>query len=249
MHVTFMESDSLSGRTSPEKPFHLFIGNGGTRNGVSRELLRALLGGLHAVYMPEAKDFSFASVLGASRAQDVLWRSGVCVQDSCENGGLAHLVNPALMKGPPLHLYLSLVDCIPSVLLGDESCGLETDTHPHLPPGLVLVPGFVSQREEEELVQYFSSVGAGREAAQYTSTLCDWSGAGGCSGPSCEPDCQVESKERIDLDAASCSRVSHVLSPNSEQLQTHKVLTESSLTELVPSEPNTFSSTKAGSQI
>ena len=247
MHVTFMEPDSLSGRTSPEKLFHFFIGNGGTRNGVSRELLRALLGKLHAVYMPEAKDFCFASVLGASRAQDVFRRSGVCVQGSCKKRDLAHLVNPALMKGPPLHLYLSLVDCIPSVLLGDESSGRETDTHPHLPPGLLLVLEFVSQREEEELVQYLGSVGAGhgREGTQCSSKLCGWSSAGGSNGPSCEPDYRVKSKEMLDSDTASCSKVRHVLTPNSEQLQTRQVLTESSSTELrvVPSESNTFSST------
>ena len=165
MRVTFVEPESLAtDSTGPTnaghfQTYHLFIGNGGTQNGISRELLWTLLGTIDTLYMPESKDFSFASISGeAKSARDILKRcNGLCVQDSCKERGLSHLLNPILLNGPPLHLYLSLVDQIPPILLDERNTSADVVSTLHLPPGLILVPDFVSQTEEIELLQYFSS--------------------------------------------------------------------------------------------
>ena len=175
MRVTFVEPDRLTthgigSSATAHQSYHLFIGNGGTQNGISRELLRTLLGSIDALYMPESKDFSFASVSGATVARDILKRcNGLCVQDSCKERGLSHLLNPALLSGPPLHLYLSLVDQIPPILLKERSASAEAGSTLHLPPSLILVPEFVSQTEEIELLQCFSS--SGLQAVQCSSLV------------------------------------------------------------------------------
>ena len=160
MSVTFLDDDVLA-HEQPESPreqnavtreYHFFIGNGGTRNGVSREFLTALLDNVDSLYMPESKDFSFTSVTGKHQALYLLNHcNGVCVQDTCKIRNLCHLISPSLLEGPPLYLYLSLVDHIPAVL----QCEVSGDGR--LPPGLILIPDFISGEEERELVDYFTA--------------------------------------------------------------------------------------------
>ena len=133
--------------------YHLFVGNGGTRNGVSREIVTALLDGVESLYMPRSKDFSFASVTGRSKAMYLLDHcNGMNVQESCKRQNLDHLLGSSLLQGPPLHLYLSLIDHIPM-------CVFESNisSRPTLPLGLVLIPEFISPTEERGLLDYFSS--------------------------------------------------------------------------------------------
>ena len=133
--------------------YHLFIGNGGTRNGLSSEVLSSLLECIDHLYMPEAKDFSFASVTCSSKAAHILTqRNGLSVQDACRAKNTTHLISQALLEGPPLHLYISLVDNVPIELLECQSA-----QEPALPPGLILVPQFISLREERELLAFFAA--------------------------------------------------------------------------------------------
>ena len=153
--VVFIDSTivaNYSSESSRNHVCHIFIGNGGTRNGVSRSLLCALLGiKIDAVYTPSSEDYSFAEVAGLETALEILKTcNGLCVQDACKEKGLLHLVNPSLMKGPPLHLYLSFVNCIPPKLK------TSTDATTTRPPGLGLICGFISKEEEENLMEYFS---------------------------------------------------------------------------------------------
>lgn len=167
MTVTFLNAsdvltedptNSASFAPSEEVTYHFFIGNGGTRNGISRELLSALLG-VDSLCMPESKDFSFASVTGKRKAVHLLkYCNGISIQDACKLRELSHLINPSLLRGPPLHLYLSLVDRVPAMLI--EKCDGETNTllpsKLEPPPGLILIPEFISVTEERELLGFFS---------------------------------------------------------------------------------------------
>lgn len=152
--ASLSESDCVS--ACEEIKYHFFIGNGGTRNGISRELLAAILGCADVLYMPESKDFSFASVKGQTKAAHLLKKcNGISVQDTSKIRGLSHLINPSLLQGPPLHLYLCLVDRIPSSIM---KCNEKTD----IPPGLVLIPEFMSKTEEKELLSFFTTLSEGK---------------------------------------------------------------------------------------
>ena len=158
MHVTFLDDTITESSTlNPiSDEYHFFIGNGGTRNGISREVLTVLLGKVDSIYMPESKDFSFATVTGKRDVRRLLKNcNGICVQDTCKIRGLCHLISPSLLKGPPLHLYLSLVDCIPTSY-EKVSDALE------FPPGLFLFPEFISEVEERQLLNYFSPSTSGQ---------------------------------------------------------------------------------------
>ena len=133
--------------------YHFFIGNGGTRSGLSCDALMALLDGVDSLYMPESKDFGFASVKGERKAVNLLSHyNGLSVQETCKARNISHLLSPTLLQGPPLRLYLSLVDNIPASLVkfNDTPCVAS-------PPGLILIPDFVSLSEERELLSYFTS--------------------------------------------------------------------------------------------
>jgi alkylated DNA repair dioxygenase AlkB len=151
MGVRFL--DELPAITGDLSVYHFFIGNGGTRSGLSCEVLTALLDGVDTLYMPESKDFSFASVTGETKATELLRDyNGLCVQGTCKARNISHLLTPVLLQGPPLHLYLSIVDNIPaSVSKFDVARSFA------LPPGLILFPEFISLAEERELLSYFTS--------------------------------------------------------------------------------------------
>ena len=154
MVVTFLDDFSANDEVAIH---HFFIGNGGIRNGLSSEVLAALLDGIDSLYMPESRDFSFASVTGRRKATRLLKHcNGLSIQDTCRARNITHLLSPALLQGPPLHLYLCLVEKIPETLQKyDVPHGLA------LPPGLILIPGFVSLSEERELLDHFTTPPSG----------------------------------------------------------------------------------------
>lgn len=127
---------------------HVFVGNGGLRNGISRALLQELLATPH-IYMPPEKDYAFATFSSVTLAEvKVKALNGVCVQTIPNTAHLpAYLVN-----APPLHLYLSFISTIPECVT--EAAPIAP---PSLPPGLVLVPNFITSAEEEELLTFFDS--------------------------------------------------------------------------------------------
>ena len=187
----FLKHEPTSDVSFQESPSnHIFVANGGLQNGLSRELLVHLLTptdsekGLKELYLPAGKDYAFAtfeSPKAASTAVSSL--NGICVQEHCTSAGseeLLQLLNPKLLSGPPLHLYLCFVDKVPQMY-----------THPSvtegdLPPGLVLIEEFVSEAEEREFLDFFSTTANSGDA----STSCS-------KTPTQEATCQ-ERGEQLD---------------------------------------------------
>ena len=121
---------------------HVLVSNGGLNSGVCREVLLRILS-TQQIYMPPGKDYAFATFSCVSKAEEVVESiNGVCVQDIPL---VAELLPGSLLRGPPLHIYLSYVVDIPD--MRTSPCTLSI-----LPPGLVIVPGFVTPVEEEGLM-------------------------------------------------------------------------------------------------
>ena len=142
----------------------VFIGNGGTQNGLSHEFLVQLLKGAtqnepdFQLYLPVDKDYSFV-YFSSSRDASVAVESlnGVCLQEFCkQTQELYSLLTPCLFHGPPLHLFLSYVDRIPLKLTLQGGVG-EESRPPELPTGLILVQEFVLLEEETALISFFSA--------------------------------------------------------------------------------------------
>lgn len=140
----------------------VFVGNGGLKNGLSRDLLTALLHsgnhseGLLQVHLYPGKDYSFCTFKEVENATvTVAALNGVCVQDVCKRYNMQHLLSPVLSSGPPLHLYLSFVDRLPSdSALTTAPSGLCQAAN-QLPPGLILIPDFISCEEEGRFMDFF----------------------------------------------------------------------------------------------
>ena len=145
--VTFQEEPSV----------HLFIGNGGLKNGVSKEILEHILNStnLSQLYLPSGKDYAFATFSRVSDASEVLSSlNGVRIQDVCkDNERVLNSLPPAVLSGPPVHLYFSYVSKIPQTI----KCG-DVDTD-EFPPGLHLSQDFISAHEEDQLLKFFAFSG------------------------------------------------------------------------------------------
>ncbi len=149
-------------RFQEDPSIHMFIGNGGLKNGVPREVLEYILNPcpsktyLEQLYLPPGKYYAFAtftSILNASECLASL--NGVCIQEVCN-----HLkpLPSVLSNGPPVHLFMSYVNKIPT----DVSTGVVVEDCKQLPPGLFLVEDFVSIQEEEQLLTFFSFAAEGK---------------------------------------------------------------------------------------
>lgn len=158
---------------------HVFIGNGGLRNGLSSPLLHQLFGqGLGGklslvteVCMPPEKDYAVATFATAQAAAEVVTQlNGACVQDVCRERELSSFLSPVIARGPPLRLFLFFVDASPAELFPDHLLGEHSTSPsmsepgqmaPHdsapLPSGLVLLQDYISRDEEAELLECFSS--------------------------------------------------------------------------------------------
>lgn len=134
--------------------YHFFVGNGGTRSGLGSDVITALLECPDSLYMPESRDYSFASVSSREKAERMLQLNGLCVQDSCRDGNMEHFLSPVLLQGPLLHLYISPVESVPEIILRCDA----TSKPSSLPPGLILVPDFVTPSEEAKLFAHFTSL-------------------------------------------------------------------------------------------
>ena len=152
--ISFQESPSC----------HVFLANGGLQNGLSRELLVHLLTptdsekGLKELYLPAGKDYAFATFESSEAASTAITNlNGICVQEQSPTGSkeLLRLLNPKLLSGPPLHLYLSFIDKVPQMYTHPSV--LTEGATSNLPPGLVLIKEFVSEVEEKELLDFFSA--------------------------------------------------------------------------------------------
>ena len=141
--INFLDTPSLD----------VYIGNGGTQNGISREVLLDVLGRdeVGELYTPMGEDYAFvhfSTTKGASSAVELL--NGVSFQEICKTQNLLHLASPTIINGPPLHLYLCYVDKIPPTLSMQEEICMK------LPPGLILIPDYISPAEETQLIEFFT---------------------------------------------------------------------------------------------
>ena len=176
----FLKHEPNSDVMFQERPScHVFVANGGLQNGLSRELLdhfltESVVSGsrdLKELYLPAGKDYAFATFASPRAASvAVCHLNGSCVQEMCRSGPeeLLILLNPKLLSGPPLHLYLCFVDKIPPLCTHTLSASEASSVK--LPPGLVLIKEFVSVDEERELLDFFSlSSNAGNSDPECTS--------------------------------------------------------------------------------
>lgn len=152
-----------------EPSVHVFIGNGGLKNGIPRELLEHLLGSpsgsksshkldtVKSIYLPSGKDYAFATFTSkAIAAQAVSSLNGICIQEACcKDETLTRYLSPAVLNGPPVHLYLSFTDKIPSNIQSISRTTEEVKWDMDYPPGLILVHDFISAQEERELIKFF----------------------------------------------------------------------------------------------
>lgn len=144
---------------------HVFIGNGGVLNAISGDVLSELFtiineknqSTITQLYMPFGKDYAFASFASVEYAVDLVETlNGVCIQSIFEQRRALHRLCPSLGKGPPLHLYMCFVDRIPPLICprAEEQDLVHSTTD--LPPGLILVPDFISQQEESNFLKFFA---------------------------------------------------------------------------------------------
>lgn len=144
---------------------HVFIGNGGVLNAISGDVLSELFtivneknhSTIKQLYMPLGKDYTFASFASVEYAVDLVEiLNGVCIQSIFEQRKALHRLCPSLSKGPPLHLYMCFVDRIPPLICphAKEQDLVHSTMDP--PPGLILVPDFISQQEESNFLKFFT---------------------------------------------------------------------------------------------
>lgn len=149
-------------------PFVL-VHNGGIANGLSRAVIQCLLPACRYILMPVSKDFCYLTFTSAREAEEEVQASnGMCVQGA---GEVWDLLPVSLKDGPPLHLFLSYIANIPCQDGGRENdqCKYSPTISSSLaciPPGLVILQEFVSEREEQELLswlkeEYSSERGSG----------------------------------------------------------------------------------------
>ena len=175
----YLKQEPHSDITFQEQPsVHVFIGNGGLKNGIPRELLVHILDSLSnpsgskytdkspaletveslkQLYLPSGKDYAFATFTSAAvAATAVSFLNGVCIQEECyKNETLLSYLSPAVLNGPPVHLYLSFVDKIPSNVQPGSRKAEEDCRGMDYPPGLIFVQDFISAQEEIELTKFF----------------------------------------------------------------------------------------------
>ncbi len=151
---------------------HIFIGNGGLKNGVPREILENILTTripkrhVEQLYLPSGKDYALATFTNSTTASECLDSlNGVCVQNVCD---FPKTLPPALLNGPPVNLFMSYIDKIPENIL---MCDMPDDNK--LPPGLLLLEDFVSIEEEEELLKIFSFISDDKTKPELTTEATD----------------------------------------------------------------------------
>ena len=148
---------------------HVFIGNGGLHNAVSGDVLNELFtmvnekdhSTIKQLYMPFGKDYAFASFTSVEYAVSLVETlNGVCIQNVFEKRRELHRLCPSLANGPPLHLYMCFVDKIPRFICTHAQGQIHSTMV--LPPGLILVPDFISQEEESDFLKFFAFLSTNR---------------------------------------------------------------------------------------
>lgn len=127
MHHSIFKHDGI--KISQHPTPHLVIGNGGLDNGVTREALLSAFsrfGIIHHILMQPRKPYSFVTYS--------------CVKES--NEAIAALNGHTITVDKDIILYISHVENVPGFQVPASV----------LPPGLVFVPDFVSEQEEQCLL-------------------------------------------------------------------------------------------------
>lgn len=138
--VLLLKNDPVTGALLQDTPScHVLVWNGGVCNGVSQQVLTEVLH-VHCVSMPPGKDYAFVTFDSIAQAKTTMEAlNGIHLQG---NADIAHLLPASLLAGPPLHLFMSYVSHTP------PSAAPILDW----PPGLTLLPDFITPAEEETLL-------------------------------------------------------------------------------------------------
>ena len=134
---------------------YVFVGNGGLASGVTGKLLSSLIGedlitDIHS--MPDS-DSAFVEFKDAIVSEQTVKKlNGRCVQELVKQHGLQMLVPDSLLKGPPFHFLMAFLSDLPV-----EMCGASLSrTNSVLPHGCHLLNDFISEKEEVDLLKFFS---------------------------------------------------------------------------------------------
>lgn len=132
-------------------PF-VYIANGGVAMGISRDLLWHVLSpfGVVKIITPSRKEYAFASFSTLSQTECVVSAINGCpIQVLCQDKSL---LSNHLFTDPLINIYLSYIAEIPNSFVAEQ--GL-CRTNISAPPGLTLIPNFISKAEETLLLNFF----------------------------------------------------------------------------------------------
>ena len=139
---------------SDEPTQYVYVGNGGIQTGVSHKLLKSVLcEDAVSIHMIPSMDFAFVVFKNKEVSMRTLENlNGSCVQQLVEDKCLQELVPATLLSGPPIHFLMAYVYELPPQLSVQQCNAIERE----LPPGCHILYEFVSEGEEQKLLQYFS---------------------------------------------------------------------------------------------
>lgn len=148
-----------------EPSLFVYIANGGVSMGISSNLLWHVLSpfGATKIATPSGKQYAFASFSSLSQTERVVSTiNGCSIQVLCKDKSL---LNDHLFSGPPINIYISYINEIPALFTSEqEKC------HIPLPPaGLILIPNFISEAEETQLLNLFDFAGDKSSASSGSS--------------------------------------------------------------------------------
>ena len=128
------------------------IANGGVAMGISRDLLWHVLSPFSVVKImtPSRKQYAFASFSSLSQSKNaVSMINGCTIQALCQDKSF---LSDHLLTGPPICIYLLYISAIPILFTAEqEKCHAKNSA----PPGLILIPKFISEAEEIVLLKFF----------------------------------------------------------------------------------------------
>ena len=151
--LQLLSQDDVDIEFQDEPSLFVYIANGGVAMGISRELLWHVLSPHNVVKVitPSRKQYSFASFSSLSQSKCAVSAiNGCTIQILCQDKSL---LNDHLSNGPPISIYLSYISAIPvSFTAAQGQCQANVSA---APPGLILMPNFISEAEEIQLLDFF----------------------------------------------------------------------------------------------
>jgi len=126
------------------------ISNGGVAAGISYHILEHVLSlyNIKSLITPSGKQFAFVIFDSKSQSEKAVYAlNGCMVQELCKD---KVLLTDNLIKGPPVCLYFSYIAEIPVEFTTEIR-----NTSLIVPCGLILIPEFINESEEQLLRNFF----------------------------------------------------------------------------------------------